>query len=809
MTTPGEGLFRYNNPTVVSVAAVAAQDYFFVDWTGSAVAARKIADANVASTTVTVDAGYTLQANFDTNKHSLTVSSTGGGSVTNPGEGTFLYDNVNVVPISITATPIANSNFANWTGTAVSAGKVADPTSTNTTVTPDADYTLVANFSIVQHNLTTSSNVGGSVSTPGEGTYAYDHGAAASVSASPSANYHFVNWTGTAVSSGKVGNANLASTTITMDAAYTIQANFAIDQHTLTTSSTSGGSVSSPGEGSFLYDGGTGVPIQAVAGNNYFFVNWTGTAVSAGRVANPSAASTTVTVDAGYTVRANFGQQDGVAPTIANLSPASGSIQAPLDSLVILHVTDAGIGVEAGTVQIELDGTVIYTGDVSSYNSAGGTCRRTGTPADYTYAYQSNAVFDFDDLKTVTVNAADIGGVAMAQQSYSFRTEMRSFGQNKQVNSGLGLDNLDNGSTVTVRDINGNIWAVWHAGPVGSRDIYLGKLTAGATTFDTSVRLTTSSADQVNPAIASSRGRLYVVWQDNSRGDWDIWGTTSANWSNHQRIADSDPNQHFNQVNPAVAVDGRNPMHAYVVWQDDRAGNHDIYIAESSDTFITNTITPVTSHTSDQMSPAIAVDSSNTVYVLWTDARNSANGTDVYGASGSPWTNVPVVSKAANQSRPQIAVESAGSVLHMLWVDQISGNGDIYYDYSTGLPGSPLAGSNLVDDTVSAVQLSPTLAVTGTGAGLKVFASWQDSRNISGGTGDLDLYMVQTNSGSGTNVFVGDGGTNSDQTEPAMGVDQYGYPYVVWTDDRGTNDGIYHAGSTRMQSTPLLSGVID
>jgi hypothetical protein len=250
-------------------------------------------------------------------------------------------------------------------------------------------------------------------------------------------------------------------------------------------------------------------------------------------------------------------------------------------------------------------------------------------------------------------------------------------------------------------------------------------------------------------------------------------------------------------------------MHAYVVWQDDRAGNHDIYIAESSDTFITNTITPVTSHTSDQMSPAIAVDSSNTVYVLWTDARNSANGTDVYGASGSPWTNVPVVSKAANQSSPQIAVESAGSVLHMLWVDQISGNGDIYYDYSTGLPGSPLAGSNLVDDTVSAVQLSPTLAVTGTGAGLKVFASWQDSRNISGGTGDLDLYMVQTNSGSGTNVFVGDGGTNSDQTEPAMGVDQYGYPYVVWTDDRGTNDGIYHAGSTRMQSTPLLSGVID
>lgn len=584
-----------------------------------------------------------------------------------------------------------------------------------------------------------------------------------------------------------------------------------IDQRTLTTSSTSGGSVSSPGEGSFQYDSGIGISIQATPNSNYYFVNWTGTAVSAGKVANPIAANTTVTVDANYTVQANFAWPDGVAPTVSNLSPGSGSIQAPLRSLIILHVADAGIGVDASSVQITLDGATIYTGDVSEYKSATGNCRRTGTPSNYMFAYHSDQPFGFDELKTVTVHATDIGGVAMKQQAYSFRTEMRSLGQNKQVS--CGLDSLDNGRPATACDSSGNIWAVWHAGPVGSRDIYLGKLRAGVDAFGASVRLTTDSADQVNPAIALGiEDELYVVWQDNRRGAWDIYGSTSGNgktWTPERRIGDDDDNQNYNQTNPAVAVDDRSPNHAYVVWQGERAGNYDIYIAESIDLFVTNVVTQVTSDASAQTDPAIAVNSSNMLYVLWTDARNPSTGTDIYGAAGSPWTNVPVVRKAADQSSPSICVESTGTVLHFMWVDNTSGNNDIYYGSLTGLRGDLLSGSNVVDDVSSAGQISPAMAVTGTGGGLKVFGCWKDERNVAGSTGDTDIYMVQANAGSGTNVFVGDGGTNSNQTEPAIGIDQDGYPYIVWTDDRGSNDGVYYTGSARTQSPPLLSRVID
>jgi hypothetical protein len=79
-----------------------------------------------------------------------------------------------------------------------------------------------------------------------------------------------------------------------------------IDQRTLNSSSTTGGDVTTPGEGAYTYDHGTVVNLVATADASYHFVNWTGTAVDAGKVANPNAASTTVTMNGDYTVVANF-----------------------------------------------------------------------------------------------------------------------------------------------------------------------------------------------------------------------------------------------------------------------------------------------------------------------------------------------------------------------------------------------------------------------------------------------------------------------------------------------------------------------
>ncbi len=76
------------------------------------------------------------------------------------------------------------------------------------------------------HVLTITSTAGGSVITPGEGTFVCAEGQVVSLLAEPEVGYQFISWTG---SVGTVGNVTAASTTVTADGRYSIQANFSED----------------------------------------------------------------------------------------------------------------------------------------------------------------------------------------------------------------------------------------------------------------------------------------------------------------------------------------------------------------------------------------------------------------------------------------------------------------------------------------------------------------------------------------------------------------------------------------------------
>ncbi len=216
----------------------------------------------------------------------LTVSSTDGGAVTSPGEGQFNYLPGTIVPVEALAE--AGYHFTSWSGSAVDANKISDPASANTTVVADGDYTLVANFAVNQKTLTVSAGTGGNVTAPGEGSFQCAQGASVSIQAAAKAHYYFTHWSGTAVDAGKVADPASAGTSVTMDADYTLAANFRIDQHRLTVSAAAGGyiyvetrvgNMTTP-----WYDGpiprldhGTEVTIIATPYGGWKFTGWGGT----------------------------------------------------------------------------------------------------------------------------------------------------------------------------------------------------------------------------------------------------------------------------------------------------------------------------------------------------------------------------------------------------------------------------------------------------------------------------------------------------------------------------------------------------
>jgi len=84
-------------------------------------------------------------------------------------------------------------------------------------------------------------------------------------------------------------------------------------QQSLTISSTAGGSVTSPGEGTFTYLAGTVVNLVATADSGYNFVNWTG---ETDTVADVNSASTTITVLGNCSITANFVEKPPPEPEV-------------------------------------------------------------------------------------------------------------------------------------------------------------------------------------------------------------------------------------------------------------------------------------------------------------------------------------------------------------------------------------------------------------------------------------------------------------------------------------------------------------
>ncbi|MFP3898245.1 MAG: InlB B-repeat-containing protein [Dehalococcoidia bacterium] len=301
VTAPYEGASTYEEGTVVVLVAMPAGGYRFVRWTGDV---GTVDDVTSSSTIVTMQGNYSITAEFEAIPpalYNLTTSSTDGGWVTTPGEGSYAY--AAGTEVSLVATPAGGYRFVRWSGNIATIG---NPDLASTTITMQGNYSITAEFEAIpttHYSLTVYAGTGGVVVTPGPGTFSYPSGAVVNLVASPGAGYRFAGWTGTV---GTVDDVDFASTTITMNGNYAVTANFELIEvlsYTLTISSEACGSVTEPGEGVFTYDAGTVVSLVATPARRYEFSGWTG---DVGMIADVNSASTTIIMYGNYSITANF-----------------------------------------------------------------------------------------------------------------------------------------------------------------------------------------------------------------------------------------------------------------------------------------------------------------------------------------------------------------------------------------------------------------------------------------------------------------------------------------------------------------------
>jgi len=571
--------------------------------------------------------------------------------------------------------------------------------------------------------------------------------------------------------------------------------------------SATGGGVYNAGTGTVTWTLGT-IPAQTTGQTVTFTAKVNGNLAEGGTITNTSLTIDCDETDPVTATAETTTVNDTKAPEVSGQVPAVNATLVPREPLIQLNVTDGGSGVkyDGGTVTIAIEGDVIYDGNNETSpgeydtrtvaQSVKGLCRRTGTAADYQFSFTPSTTFDFEQQVDVVVDAVDEAGNATSV-SYHFTTETRSFGANAKVNSDSGTVDQDNPATAV--DSSGNTWVVWdQATAAGDTDIYIGKLTADGSSFDASNAVFSGANTESHPVIAvDGSDTVYAAWQGTDpNGLWDVYVSTSADgitWSAPVIVNVGDVHRKSSQQYPSIAIDRLSPNTVYIAYEDNRAGNKDIWLATSTNG-TSWTETQVSAHASDQTQPCMTVDlNDNSAQVFWTDARNG--GLDVYSAlSTGTWANVAYVTEAGNQSGP---AGVASGTSHLLWVGDVGSNSQLFYDDNQAVP---LTGASIVDTSNTTVS-DPTMALRVTGTNTKLFAAWTDERNVSGNA-DTDVYYAENGSPFGTNILINDDTGTRAQGKPAIGVDGDGNPYIVWVDERNGNKDIYYTVAMDSNSLP-------
>ena len=188
-----------------------------------------------------------------------------------------------------------------------------------------------------------------------------------------------------------------------------------------------------------------------------------------------------------------------------------------------------------------------------------------------------------------------------------------------------------------------NVYVVWIDGRNPDFDTFFTFSTDNGLTFSTPDNLSegnTGNSAFTTPQISSSGNNVYVVWIDGTFPNLDTFFTFSTN--NGQTFQTPDNLSEDNtgrSEDPQISLEGNN---VYVVWQDNTPGNSDIFFAFSKDNGLTfSTPDNLSENTGDSEDPQISSEGNN-VYVVWIDTTDgnvdifyTTNNQD-FGLFGTP-----------------------------------------------------------------------------------------------------------------------------------------------------------------------------
>ena len=287
--------------------------------------------------------------------------------------------------------------------------------------------------------------------------------------------------------------------------------------------------------------------------------------------------------------------------------------------------------------------------------------------------------------------------------------------------------------------VTGNdVYAVWQAKTTGKYQIIFAKSTDGGATFSTPVNISNNSGDSSYPKITASGNNIYITWSFTVTGkDFDVLFTKStdggATFSTPVNISNNSGDSGL----PQMAVSGNN---VYVTWENNGLGNFEVFVAKSTDGGNTFTLPVNVSNNAAPSGAPQIIASGNNVYVSWMD--KTTGNYDIFVAkssnAGSTFGTPVNVSKTPKDSGYQ-QMTASGNDIYVVWTETIADkNYDVYFAKSTdgGMTfGAPVNISNNVGASGWAQVAAPN----------NIYVAWEDNT-----PGNYDILIAKSTDGGAT-----------------------------------------------------------
>jgi len=224
-----------------------------------------------------------------------------------------------------------------------------------------------------------------------------------------------------------------------------------------------------------------------------------------------------------------------------------------------------------------------------------------------------------------------------------------------------------------------NVYLCWKDYRTGSSEIFFKKSTDNGNTWSEDKRVTIDFSPSYNPSMYVNNKNIYLVWEEgalNARICFKRSIDNGETWSKKIYLTEKHPGK---STMPDICG---NTSNIYVVWQDTRDGNSEIYFKKSTDNGNTwSEDKRLTFNPAMSFQPRIVVYGKKLV-VFWLDKRNG--NTEIYykvsNDSGTTWSEDKrlTYTKVNNYD---LDITYQGENLYLVWQKYYGGEGgEIAYE---------------------------------------------------------------------------------------------------------------------------------